>query len=115
MAKEKKKQHFVPRFYLERWAIPGKYQVYVFNKQQKKSYPASIYDIASERYFYDIDFTGIFTEDDFKKFGLPRCDPKHIDDNQYIENFFANEVEDDFKGKLEHRGRFCVFENRCKI
>jgi hypothetical protein len=39
MGKEKKKQHFVPRGYLEQWAIPGKYQVYVYNKQQKKSYP----------------------------------------------------------------------------
>lgn len=100
MAKEKKKQHFVPRSYLERWSVPGKYQVYVYNKQQKKSYPASIYDVASERYFYDIDFTGILTEDDFKKFGLPICDPKQADDEQYIENYLANEVEVDFKYRL---------------
>ena len=100
MAKEKKKQHFVPRSYLERWSIPGKYQVYVYNKKEKRPYVASILDIAEERYFYDIDFTGIFTEEELKKFGLPECDPKHADDGQYIENFFANEVEDDFKGKL---------------
>ena len=100
MAKEKKKQHFVPRSYLERWAIPGKYQVYVYNKQQKKSYPASIYDVASERYFYDIDFTGIFTEEDLRKFGFSQCDPKHADDEQYIENLFADEVEDDFKNRF---------------
>lgn len=100
MGKEKKKQHFVPRSYLERWAIQGKYQVYVYNKQQKKSYPASINDIASERYFYDIDFTGVLSEDDLKKFGLSECDPKHIDDEQFIENFFANQIEDDFKIRL---------------
>lgn len=100
MGKEKKKQHFVPRSYLERWAIPGRYQVYVYNKQQKKPYPASIYDVASERYFYDIDFTGILSEDDLRKLGFSECDPKHVDDEQYIENFFANEVEDDFKNRL---------------
>ena len=100
MGKEKKKQHFVPRSYLERWAIHGKYQVYVYNKQQKKPYPASIYDVASERYFYDIDFTGVLSEDDLRKLGFSECDPKHVDDEQYIENFFANEVEDDFKIRL---------------
>lgn len=100
MAKEKKKQHYVPRSYLENWAIPGKYQVYVYNKKQKKSYPASIFDIASERYFYDIDFTGILTEEDLKKYGLKTCDPKHADDEQYIENFFATQIEDDFKERI---------------
>lgn len=100
MGKEKKKQHFVPRSYLERWAIPGKYQVYVYNKQQKKLYTASINDIASERYFYDIDFTGVLSKDDLRKLGFSECDPKHADEEQCIENFFANEVEDDFKIRL---------------
>ena len=100
MGKEKKKQHFVPRSYLERWTIPGKYQVYAYNKQQKKSYLASINDIASERYFYDIDFTGVLSEDDLKKFGLSECDPKHMDDEQFIENFFATQIENDFKIRL---------------
>ena len=100
MGKEKKKQHYVPRGYLEQWSIPGRYQVYVYNKKQKKVYLSSINDIASERYFYDIDFTGILTEDDLKKMGLPVCDPKHIDDEQYIENFFSKEIEDDLKRRL---------------
>lgn len=100
MSKEKKKQHFVPRCYLERWAVPGKYQVFVFNKQQKKTYPASIYDVASERYFYDMDFTGILTEDDLRRYGFSVCDPKHADDEQYIENYFSNQIEDDFKNRL---------------
>lgn len=96
MPKEKKNQHYVPRGYLENWAIPDKYQVYVYNKKQKKSYPASIYDIASERYFYDIDFTGILSEENFKRMGLKNCDPAHIDDGQYIENFFAEQIENGF-------------------
>lgn len=101
MTKEKKKQHFVPRCYLERWAVPGEYQVYVFNKELNKSYLASIKNVASERYFYDIDFTGIFTEDDLKRLGLPECDPKHLDDGQYIENYLANVVEGDLKNRID--------------
>lgn len=101
MGKEKKKQHFVPQCYLEKWAVPGKYQVYVYNKEQKKPYSASIEDVASERYFYDIDFTGIFTEDDLKKLGFAVCDPKHADDEQYVENYFSHQIEGDFKLRLE--------------
>lgn len=100
MGKEKIKQHFVPQCYLEQWAIPDKHQVYVYNKKVRKSYPANILDVAEERYFYDIDFTGILTEDDLKKYGYPVCDPKRLDDGQYIENFFANIVENDFKTRL---------------
>ena len=100
MAKEKKKQHYVPRGYLEGWAIPGKYQVHVYNKKQRRHYPASIYDIASERYFYDIDFTGIFTPDELQKYGIANCDPKHADDEQYIENYLADQIENDFKTRL---------------
>lgn len=49
-----KKQHFVPQFYLSRWAIKaGTRQVYVFNKELEKSYISNIQDIASANYFYD--------------------------------------------------------------
>lgn len=100
MGKEKKKQHYVPQCYLEQWSVPDKHQLYVYNKKQKRSYLASICDVASERYFYDFDFTGIFTEDDLKKYGLNVCDPKHVDDGQYIENYFSKEVEVDLKNHL---------------
>lgn len=100
MSKEKKNQHYVPRGYLESWSIPGKHQVHVYNKAQRKTYLASIENIAAERYFYDIDFTGVLTEDDLKEYGIPPCDPKHIDDEQYIENYFANRVENHFKQQL---------------
>lgn len=100
MAKEKKKQHYVPQSYLENWAIPGTHQVHVYNKTQRKTYFTNIGNVASERYFYDIDFSGILTEEDFAKWGMVPCDPKHLDDEQYIENFFADQVEGYFKQQL---------------
>lgn len=49
-----KKQHFVPRFYLSRWSLDSNpEQLYVFNKETKKSYISNIKDIASAKYFYD--------------------------------------------------------------
>ncbi len=49
-----KKQHYVPKFYLSRWIKHGSSeQLYVYNKERKKSYSANIKDISSSRYFYD--------------------------------------------------------------
>lgn len=100
MGKEKKKQHYVPRCYLEQWSVPEKYQVFVYNKQQEKTYPASINDVASERYFYDFDFTDIITENDLAKYGVPDVNPRNADDGQYIENFFSLKIEEDLKNCL---------------
>lgn len=97
MGKEKKKQHYVPQSYLEHWAIPNKYQVYVYDKRNQRSYVSNIKDVASERYFYDIDFRGILTEDELKEYVGEKIDINHLDDEQYIENFFAHEIEGDFK------------------
>ena len=84
-----KKQHYVPRCYLEAWAIPGKYQVHVFDKKRKVSRINSINDIASERYFYDVNPKKLFSEETLKKLeeiGLT-CD---IDgESQGIEHTFA--------------------------
>lgn len=100
MNKKKKKQHYVPRFYLEQWSIPNKYQVYVYNKKEKRSYVASIYDVASEHFFYDIDFTRIFSENNLKGSGSPVGDSKSVADEQFIENYFADKIEADFKDEL---------------
>lgn len=53
---KKKKQHYVPQCYLETWAIKGTHQVYVYDKQKKESRKNNIKDVASENYFYDINF-----------------------------------------------------------
>lgn len=100
MEKKKKKEHFVPQSYLKSWAIQGTEQVYVYNKHEKKSYKSNIRDIASERYFYDVDFTDILTKEDLKKYGLSNLNPSELDNEQYIENFFATQIEDDFKQQI---------------
>lgn len=97
---KKKKQHYVPQCYLEAWAIPGKHQIYVFDKQTKKQRINNISDVAEENYFYDIDLTGIMTKDELVEYGFSNCDPKNVDTEQYIENYFSNNVEGVFQQNL---------------
>lgn len=50
-----KRQHFVPQSYLRRWArADNDKQIYVFDKEQKKSFSSSINGVASSNYFYDV-------------------------------------------------------------
>lgn len=42
-----KKQHYVPQSYLKAWAIPGTYQVHVYDKKTDNERVNSINDIAS--------------------------------------------------------------------
>lgn len=100
MGKEKKKQHYVPQCYLEHWAIPNKYQLYVYDKHNQRSYISNIKDVASERYFYDMDFKDIVTDSELKEYLGETYDHRYMDDDQYIENFFAKEVEGDFKERI---------------
>lgn len=49
-----KRQHYVPQSYLERWSRKDKSnQVFVFDKEQKRSFSSSIKGVASSNYFYD--------------------------------------------------------------
>ena len=65
--KKSKKQHYVPRCYLESFKIPGTYQINVYDKKLRRNRINSIYDIASENYFYDIKLSDVFTEDLIKE------------------------------------------------
>lgn len=102
MSEKKKKQHYVPQGYLEAWAIPGTHQIYVYDKQLNSSRKSNITDVASENYFHDIDFTDILSETDLKKIGLEGSDPAKLDDKQYIENFFSNQIEGNYKTHLRN-------------
>lgn len=55
LAQKIKKQHTVPQCYLNAWCAPGKKQTHVFDKVSEQKRISNIEDIASERYFYDID------------------------------------------------------------
>lgn len=49
-------QHFVPQMLLRGFAITGRPdQVWIFDKQSKRSFPTSIRNIAVERGYYDLD------------------------------------------------------------
>jgi hypothetical protein len=81
--KEKKKQHFVPRFYLKQFTYDD-YRLYVFDKFKKNLYGSNINDVASERYFYD------FPEDPANQHGI---DPQLIENAlSEIEAGFAKTV-----------------------
>ena len=52
----KKKQHYVPQFYLKNFAIhkkSGEYSIRCYNKELDKWYNSNITQVAMERYFYD--------------------------------------------------------------
>ncbi|MGM3309633.1 DUF4238 domain-containing protein [Anabaena sp. WFMT] len=62
------KEHYVPRFYLEKFAylsINGKYKIWVFDKQTRKIFPPDITDTGTGNYFYDFP-TDIIEEKDKK-------------------------------------------------
>lgn len=98
---EKKKEHYVPQGYLEKWCIESSNQVHVFDKEKDKQRINHIKDVASERYFYDLNLEGVFSEQEIKFYNLEGLDLSKIDDEQYIENYFANNIENIFKKSLE--------------
>lgn len=92
-----KKEHFVPRCYLDRWANE-KGQLYVYDKVAKKSRKSNKNDIACEKFFYDID-KSILTTDKIEMLKNLGIDPDI--DEQFIEHFMASNVEDAYSKMLK--------------
>lgn len=102
MSGKKKKQHYVPQCYLEEWAIPNTHQVFVYDKQSQKERKSNILDVAEENYFYDIDLTKVMAESEKEKYGFSKdADLSKVDEEQYIENMFAKDIEGNFKFLLK--------------
>ncbi len=80
---KKKKEHYVPQGYLEKWCIPGSFQVNVFDKEKDEIRSNHIEDIASENYFYDLNLEDVFTAEEIKYYDLEGVDLSKIDDEQY--------------------------------
>jgi Protein of unknown function (DUF4238) len=53
MGNRVKNQHFVPQFYLRRFADSNEH-LFVYDKRTDKSFPNNVKNIAHESYFYDI-------------------------------------------------------------
>ncbi len=96
--KEKtKKEHYVPQCYLHRWEN-DKQQVYVFDKERKKTWPANVSDVACERFFYDISCTELNSN---SLHFLKECEIDPDEEGQFIEKFFANRVENEYANLLQ--------------
>ena len=93
MGKVKKKQHYVPQCYLEAWAIPDTHQVFVYDKITKQPRKSNIADVASENYFYDVDFAKLFDDKNCEDLGVDVSDLEKIKKSQPIENFFSDTIE----------------------
>lgn len=69
----KKKQHFVPRFYLKNFSNKKKgkqlkHLIWCFNKSDERSFIKNINDVAHENYFYDVIRGGNFIENKLERF-----------------------------------------------
>lgn len=98
MAVEKtKKEHYVPRCYLKRWGN-NKEQVFVYDKYLKKARINNVYDVACEKFYYDIDYREL--SDDRIGF-LKGIGINPEEDNQFIEHFFAEHIETIYSDVLQ--------------
>lgn len=91
--RKKKKQHYVPQCYLERWAMPGTHQINVYDKDRQKPRVNNIEDVAQERFFYDINFQKALSDDEKTLSGFTEEELVDLSGNQYYENFFSDRVE----------------------
>lgn len=107
MSGKKKNQHTVPQCYLKPWCIDNTEQMNVYDKKQQKQRINSIRDVTTERYFYDIKLSKYITDEE--------VDPESLDDVQYIEDFFANNVEGHFKTLLDNLIERALSMNRWEI
>jgi hypothetical protein len=94
-----KRQHTVPRFYLERFVNPSTGKVSVFDKFTKRTFETSVWNIAQERYFYDLQSESIKAE--YRNTGI---DLQGVEKAlAVIEGYFANALDALLDG-VEHRG-----------
>jgi hypothetical protein len=94
--KKTKKQHYVPRCYLENFSIPDTYKINVYDKKSKFSRVNSINDVASENYFYDVKFSDVLTEDLINELKNIGVSIDTLDNEQYIEHYMSEAIEGTF-------------------
>lgn len=94
--KKTKKQHYVPRCYLENFSIPDTYKINVYDKITKISRINNINDVASENFFYDVKFSDIFTEDIIHELSNIGVSIDNLDNEQYIEHYLSEAIEGTF-------------------
>lgn len=88
-----KKQHYVPRFYLERFA-DGQGSVYVYDFKQNKFYKSKPEGICCQNCLYEVEWTG--SERVYGKYMSPN----------HLENIFSR-YENEFSSFLRKMDRLC--------
>ena len=77
-------------------------QVNVYDKIKKTNRVNNIEDVAEKNYFYDIDLSKIIKEEEKEKYGFNKeYDLSKADEQQYLENFFADNIEPKYKEFLK--------------
>src|SRR5207253_1694116 len=79
------RQHYVPRFYLSRFADPASGNLWVFDKSTNRRFETSAWNVAQERCFYDLHPDSIKKE--YREAGI---DPQAIEKAlAVVEGYFA--------------------------
>ncbi|MBR5179678.1 MAG: DUF4238 domain-containing protein [Lachnospiraceae bacterium] len=100
-----KKEHFVPRFYLENFENDNK-RIHVFDKKIMKTRCQKKEEIAHENYFYDVEYEKILSSESPEELEKLKNDLKEItgiDDWDTIAATILNpkHIEKDFLGRIE--------------
>ncbi len=99
MAQKKKKQHYVPQFYLNAWSIPGSHQTHVYDKKTDSIRINNITDVAMENGFYDVIPEDVLSEEVINWFREQGLEPNQSE-TQGLEDGLAEVVEKDFSEEL---------------
>ena len=94
--KKTKKQHYVPRCYLENFSIPNTYKINVYDIKTKIGRINNINDVASENYFYDVKFSDVLAEDIINDLSNIGVSIEALDNEQYIEHNMSEAIEGTF-------------------
>lgn len=97
MSQKTKKQHYVPQCYLKRWDFSGAHQVYVYDKVQDKYRINNVEDIASERYFYDLNKSDRFSSSLLEELRENTFLSGYLSQEQSIEHFLTRKLKNRFQ------------------
>ena len=92
----RKNQHYVPKFYLREWCIPGTELVFVYDKEKGDIRKSNIENVAAVNYFYDFKLIEFLSEDTIQKLNARGilCNGRL----QTIEKRLSNNLEGPFSG-----------------
>ena len=102
MTEKTKKQHYVPQCYLNAWAMVDKpKQIYVYDKVKDSYRENAIEDVASERFFYDVNPNDVFTDEVLDFLRDRGIVWETGEKSQGIEHAFSELVEDSYSPLLK--------------